>query len=52
VKRWPPDRDDHRETRVRAVKDRIERGEYRVPAESVADAVIEWYRRVDPVNRR
>ncbi len=49
---WPLDGDDQREDRVHAVKERIERGEYQVPAASVADAVIEWYRRTEPINRR
>jgi hypothetical protein len=34
--------------RVEALKARIERGEYQVPAERVADAVILWYRRMEP----
>lgn len=34
--------------RVSALKERIEQGEYRVPAEQVADAVILWYRRMEP----
>jgi anti-sigma28 factor (negative regulator of flagellin synthesis) len=52
VKRRHRDTDDQREDRVRSLRARIERGEYRVPAETVADAVIEWYRRVEPINRR
>ncbi len=37
-----------RAQRLEALKARIERGEYRVPAERVADAVILWYRRMEP----
>jgi len=52
VNTWVPDRDERREERVRTVKDRVERGQYRVPAAEVADAVIEWYRRIDPPSQR
>ncbi|MEA3510570.1 MAG: flagellar biosynthesis anti-sigma factor FlgM [Actinomycetota bacterium] len=45
---WRPARDDGRDDRIRSVKERVERGEYRVPAASIADAVIAWYHRVDP----
>ena len=48
---WIPKPDDGREDRVRIVKDRVRRGEYHVPAESVADAVIAWYRRMEPGER-
>ena len=51
MKTWSPDPDDGRDDRLRAVKDRVERGEYRVPAASIADAVIAWYHRVDPEER-
>ena len=34
--------------RLEALKARIEEGEYHVPAERVADAVIRWYRRMEP----
>lgn len=37
-----------RSQRLQSLKIRIERGEYRVPAERVADAVILWYRRMEP----
>ena len=34
--------------RLDALKARIEQGEYQVPADRVADAVILWYWRMDP----
>ena len=34
--------------RLEALKERIEEGEYQIPAERVADAVILWYRRMEP----
>ena len=49
---WIPDRDDRREERIRTVKARVERGQYRVPAAEVADAVIAWYHRIEPPSRR
>lgn len=52
MNRWISERDDQREDRIRAVKDRIDRGVYRVPAAAVADGVIAWYERVDPPSRR
>jgi len=33
--------------RLEALKARIEEGEYQIPAERVADAVILWYRRME-----
>ena len=49
---WLPDRDDGREERIRMVKDRVEQGTYRVSAAEVADALIAWYRRIEPPSRR
>lgn len=49
---WTPKRDARRPERLRAIKAKIERGEYTVPPERVADAVIAWYRRIDPTSRR
>jgi anti-sigma28 factor (negative regulator of flagellin synthesis) len=43
-----PHLDEGRSQRLEALKTRIERGQYRVPAERVADAVILWYRRMEP----
>ena len=34
--------------RLEALKERIEQGEYQIPADRVADAVILWYRRMEP----
>jgi len=51
VKPWAPERDDGRQDRIRAVKARVERGEYQVPAELIADAVIAWYLRMDQGQR-
>jgi len=34
--------------RLEVLKARIEEGEYQIPAERVADAVILWYRRMEP----
>ncbi len=34
--------------RLEVLKERIEQGEYQIPAERVADAVILWYRRMEP----
>jgi len=34
--------------RLEALKERIEEGEYQISAERVADAVILWYRRMEP----
>ncbi|MEN8233834.1 MAG: flagellar biosynthesis anti-sigma factor FlgM [Actinomycetota bacterium] len=39
------ERRDERRERVNTVKENVGRGEYRVPAETVADAIISWYRR-------
>jgi anti-sigma28 factor (negative regulator of flagellin synthesis) len=44
--------DEERTRRIRRIAERIERGEYRVPAQEVADSVIAWYRRIDPPTRR
>lgn len=43
-----PRHGEGRSRRLESLKARIERGEYRVPAEHVADAVILWYRRTEP----
>jgi anti-sigma28 factor (negative regulator of flagellin synthesis) len=43
-----PRRADRQTLRLEALKADIERGEYRVPAEQVADAVLLWYRRMEP----
>ncbi len=49
---WTPKRDERRPERIQALKAKIERGEYQVPSERVADAVIRWYRRMDSISRR
>ncbi len=49
---WTPKSDGRRPEDLRALKAKIERGEYEVPPERVADAVILWYRRTDPFSRR
>ena len=48
---WTPKRDERRPERIQALKAKIERGEYQIPSERVADAVIHWYRRTDPISR-
>jgi anti-sigma28 factor (negative regulator of flagellin synthesis) len=37
--------------RIRMIEERIRRGDYRIPAEAVADALIDWYRRAEPDER-
>ena len=49
---WPPKSDEPRPERIQELKARIERGEYQVPSERVADAIISWYQRADPFSRR
>lgn len=49
---WAPKRGERRPDRIQALKAKIERGEYQIPSERVADAVIHWYRRTDPISRR
>ena len=39
---------DDPSARLEALKARIEQGEYQVPADRVANAVILWYRRMEP----
>lgn len=41
-------RGDDPSERLEVLKARIENGEYRVPAERIADAVILWYWRMEP----
>ncbi len=48
----PPQPDNRQQERIRSIKERIRDGEYRVPADTVADAVINWYRRLDPPRPR
>ncbi len=43
---------EERAGKIREITERIERGEYRVPADQVADSLIDWYRRIDPPTRR
>ncbi len=43
-----PRRGNESSLRLEALKARIEEGEYQIPAEQVADAVILWYRRMEP----
>ncbi|HZJ48521.1 MAG TPA: flagellar biosynthesis anti-sigma factor FlgM [Acidimicrobiia bacterium] len=45
-------RDEQRSRRIREIRKRIDRGEYRVSAEAVADSLIAWYRRMDMISRR
>ena len=41
-------RGDDPSARLEVLKERIEQGEYQVPADRVADAVILWYWRMEP----
>ena len=41
---WSLD-DSERAERVEQIKAEVEAGEYRIPAEAVADAVLQFYRR-------
>ena len=43
-----PRRGSDSSRRLEALKERIEQGEYQIPADRVADAVILWYRRMEP----
>jgi anti-sigma28 factor (negative regulator of flagellin synthesis) len=49
---WTPKHGARRPERILALKAKIERGEYQVPPERVADAIMAWYRRIDPPSRR
>ena len=49
---WTPKRDTHRPERILALKAKIDRGDYQVPPERVADAVMAWYRRIEPTSQR
>ena len=44
----PPPRFDRQAMRLEELKTSIERGEYRVSADRVADAILLWYRRMEP----
>ena len=49
---WTPKRDARRPERILALKAKIDRGDYQVPPERVADAVMAWYRRIEPTSQR
>lgn len=43
-----PPPSDRQAMRLEELKTSIERGEYRVSADRVADAILLWYRRMEP----